>query len=274
MKHLVIIISLFIMVAAFPAVAAADDWDAYQAYNSRFYFLDQQDFNTITCDIESSTLTQLVDMIRKQVEPFADRIELVTKLDNFSMKYNKTSGLTVERPELDIKIKSEEGMTDPDRVRKGVSMIRSGFKQALDGLTMELEGILESYKAEKREDLSNVKVVEKDGTVTATYQKKGGDFTETFSGKTVELTQVGPGGKVHIVGNLEKTIHDKLILKNATVSMDQESGTALSSTASMTYQKVGGVVFPRQIIMNTKLESKTAKQEGKTDITLTNCKAD
>lgn len=275
MKHFVMVISLLIIMSALPCVAAADDWEDYLAFKSQFYYLDDQEFNSITCNIESPMLAEMVKQTKAQLSPLKDNIEVVADLSGFSMSYSKSysksGGLQINRPELDVVIKSEEGLADPAQARKGVDMINSGFKQVVDGLSMQLSGTLEEYTAPNREDFDELKLANAKEGLTFTYKREGSDVTETFSGNRLEIKSVNVGGEMHALQNYARTGGDKLILKDASVTINQQVGK-VESGILLTYQEVGSVIFPKSIVTNISQEIQSIKQEGQMEIYLKDCK--
>lgn len=272
MKYLAIIMPVLIIVSAFPSVVFADNWEEYLALRNQYYYLDKQKFNNITCTVESTTLTDAIRQLKTQFEPLKDNIEIVENLSSFSLNYSNSTGLDINRPELDIVIKSEEGMTDPVKVRNGVYMIKSGFKQAITGIVMQLEGILEGYVSPSKEDFGMLELTNtKEGSIV-TYKRGGNDVTETFSDNKLETKSVGMGGEMHASESYEETEDKKLILRDAKITVNQQMGK-IESDVSMTYQKVGSVIFPKRIVTKFAQELQSMRQEGQTEINLNDCEA-
>jgi hypothetical protein len=272
MKYVLIIVSLVIMISSFPAAAVADDWDEYLAYGSRYYVIDDKEFDTITCAVELPSLTDQIEQLRKQLQPLEGNVELVTKMDNFSLRYSKDSGLEIIRPELDVRLVSEEGLPDPDKIKRAIRIIKSGFEQILEGLDMEMETVFDIYESPHREDYEDVKVTETDGRITATYRLKDTAVTEVFSGDVLEVRAVTGGGEAAMRAKFEKTEGNKLLVNNLTTELHHEGG-AVSSDVSLTFQKVGTVIFPERIMTKSTLEAQSVRQEGKFEIYLKDCKA-
>ncbi|MGD8351417.1 MAG: hypothetical protein PVG55_00325 [Nitrospirota bacterium] len=273
MKYPFIIISVLIAMSASASVSAADTWEEYSALRSRYYHLDEQEFNNITCTIESPMLTDVVRQLRAQFEPLRDNMEIVENISGFSLSYSSSSGLDITRPELDVVIKSQEGMADPDRVREGVQMIKSGFGQAIAGIVMQLEGVLEGYLSPRRQNYEMLEFAEEGEGPIVTYRRGGNDVTETFSGNKIEIESVGTGGEMHALESYEETAGNKLILKEASVTVEQPMGT-IESDIHMTYQEVGPVIFPKRIATRFTQEVQSMRQEGQTEVNLNDCMAD
>lgn len=273
MKYLAMVLPVLILMTMHSSVAAADTWEEYSALRSQYYYLDEQEFNGITCSVESPMLTELVRQLKAQFEPLKGNLEMTENLSDFSLSYRNPRGLEINRPALDVIIKSDEGMADPEKVRDGVQMIKSGFGQAIAGIVMQLEGVLEGYLSPRREDFEMLGISKEGGSSVVTYRRGGADVTETFSGNKVETKSRGAGGEIHALESFEEGGGNKLILKEASVTIKQPMGT-IESDIHMTYQEVGPVIFPKRIVTKFTQDIQSMHQEGQTEINLTDCRAD
>jgi hypothetical protein len=152
-------------------------------------------------------------------------------------------------------------------------MIESGFGQAIAGIVMQLEGVLEGYLPPRREDFEMLELAEEGEGSIVTYKREGNDVTETFSGSNIETKSIGTGGEMHALETYEETEGNKLILKEASVTINQPMGK-IKSDIYMTYQEVGPVIFPKRIVTSFTQEVQSMRQEGQTEINLTGCMAD
>ena len=64
----------------------------------------------------------------------------------FSLIYSKSGGLRIKNPSFDVKIISEEGLNDPAKTRRGIEIATNGFKEIIEGIDMQLEGIFEGFR--------------------------------------------------------------------------------------------------------------------------------
>ncbi len=153
-------------------------------------------------------------------------------------------------------------------------MIESGFEQSINGVVMQLEGILEAYDSPRREDFDMLEVTNTDNGLTATYKRKGNHITETFSDNKLITTSSGMDGEIHVLDNYDRTDDDKLILKESHITAERSVIGKVVSDISVTYQKVGPVTFPKSIVSKFTQEIQTLRQEGHSEINLSNCVAD
>ena len=90
------------------------NWNKYLQLTNRFYRLDVQNFNNISCRIEVSQIeNQIKPTLELVSKSMQDKVEIKENLADFSLTYSKNGGVSIFYPSLDVKIISEEGMADP-----------------------------------------------------------------------------------------------------------------------------------------------------------------
>ena len=267
---LILIISLSI-----PFQANADDnWDKYLQAGDRFYSLDKQEFNKISCKVEVSQLKNLRNFIKQtytESEAFKDKIE-IKENEDFSLTYIRNGEINFNYPSIDIKIVSEKGATDPDKLKKGIEMTKSGFKQAVDGAVTELKGFFEAFQTPQKDRYKIKEISNGKTTYTAKYEKDGDNYTETFRNKqlnTKEITKIGYVATS--VDNYKKIADNKLLLTNSQAILKMNATDNVEINMVIFYEKIRNVLFPTHLEIKFKGSVQGTKIEGSTDTYLTNC---
>jgi hypothetical protein len=262
---------LFSISLALPLQANADDWNNYLKATDRFYNLDKQDFNNISCNIEVPVTNNQIKQLHEQFEPVKDKIEFKENLVDFSLTYIKNKGLNIKYPSYDIKIISEKGIADPAKVKKGIEMVKTSIKQQIEGEATTLQGLFEGYETPKESQYKIKEIKDDKATYTAKYEKEGYDFTEIYSQNQLKVKQISKNGdEISSVENYNNNAGSKLLFTDGQVIMN----TAMSHiemNMTVSYEKVKEVLFPSHIEAHFKQTIQTFKQEGQIDIYLKNC---
>jgi hypothetical protein len=254
-----------------PFVAAASDCSKYFQLLNNYYRLDQQEFRSISCNIDSPTLNNSLSQFRTMLSPLRDKIDIKDNLTTFSLTYTKSGGLKINNPSFDVRIISEEGMTDPAKARRGIEMVNNGFKQIIEGIVMQLEGIFEGFRPLKQTDCKIEEMTHNNSVYTVKYEKDNSVFTEIFSKNQRKIKQASKtDGETFAVENYDKLFNDKQVLTSAHVTMDQPIMT-MEMDVSISYEDIKGVLFPTHIVTHSKQSMQTFLQEGQIDIYLRNC---
>ena len=262
---------LFSISLVLPLQANADDWNEYLKAVDKFYSLDKQEFNNISCKIEVPVTKNQIRQLHAQFEPMKDKIQINENLTDFSLTYSKNKGLNINYPSFDIKIISEEGMADPAKIKKGIEMIKAGFKQQIDGAVMQLQGLFEGFETPKQSQYKMKEIKDDKATYTAKYEKDSSNFTESYSHNQREVKQISKNGdEVSSVENYKNIANNKLLLTDAQATINNAMGN-IEMNMTISYEKVKDVLFPTHIESRFKQSIQTIKQEGQIDIYLKNC---
>jgi hypothetical protein len=253
----------------FASTVFADDWDDYLTAKDHFYYLDKQNFNSITCTIESKMLSDMLKQTKSL--PFKDNLKIVENTSEFSLKFDKSSGLQINRPNIDITIISEKGIADPAKAKQGVAMMKDGFSQQVDGIEMTLEGFFGIYQSHKKESYTIIQETTPDGTPIFIHKKIGGEFTETISSDQVIIKGSNAGLEIESIETYEKTEKNKLIFKQGYTKTTQPMGST-NTEISVAYQKIGSITFPELISIIFTQHLQAMNLEGTSEIRLSNCK--
>lgn len=269
-KSLRIIFLLSLVVTA-PLQANADDWDKYLQIMNRFYYLDQQEFKRISCNIEVPIINNILSQIHTQFNQMRDKIDIKENIASFSLTYSNKKGLNINYPSLNVRIISEKGIADLSKAKKGIEMVNAGFKQQIEGVGEQLKGIFEGFETPKKDRYKIKEVKYDNGVCTVKYEKDSSNFTEIYSENQRKVTQIDSnGGKISSIENYDKSPNGKLMLTNAHVNMDLPM-TKIEMDVSLSYEKVKDVFFPTRVVSHINQFVQTIKQEGQIDIYLKNC---
>jgi hypothetical protein len=170
-----------------------------------------------------------------------------------------------------VKIISEEGLKDPNKVKQGIEMINSGFKAQVDGVGEQLQGIFEGFETPKKENYNFSKIYENNGVYVINYKKDGSNFVETHHDKQVAIEQDSKnGGKLTAIENYNKMHNKKLVFTDGSVSVNQPMLTA-DMDLTVSYQSLRNFLFPSTIKVKFNQKIQTIKQEGSYDIYINKC---
>jgi hypothetical protein len=271
MNHLMryFLIAVFLIL---PTSAIADKWDKYVLSMDRFYNLDKQNFESISCDIEVPLTKNQVKQLHDQFDQMKDKVELEENLTAFRMTYTKKTGLTFNQPALNIKIISENGMSDPAKVKKGIEMVETGFKHQIDGTIMQLQGLFDGLDTLKKSEYK-IKEIKDDGrSYTAEYEKGGNNITEAFLHNQRNVIQISKNGDKISSTEYYKSINgnNKLLLTGVQADINNAMGN-IEMSVTISYEKLKGIFFPTHTSNHIKQVIQTLKQEGQFDIYLRNC---
>ncbi len=262
---------LFLISLVLPLQANADNWNEYLKAVDRFYILDNQEFNKISCNIEVPLTKNQIKQLHAQFEPIKDKIQIKENLADFNLTYSKNKGLDIKHPSFDIKILSEEGIADPAKLKKGIEMVKAGFNQQIEGAVMQLQGLFEGFETPKKSQYKIKEIKADKATYTAIYEKDDSNITEIYSHNQREVRQISKNGdEVSSVENYKNITDNKLLLADAQATINNSMGN-IDMNMTISYEKLKDVLFPTHIESRFKQSMQSIKQEGQIDIYLKNC---
>ena len=267
-KYLIVAVLLLLVVA--PLQANADTWNDYLQVLNKFYTLDQQEFESVSCNIEVPMINNLLSQLYTRFSDVRDKIVIKEDLKKFSLIYRKSGELTINYPTFEIRIISEEEVADPIKVRSGIEMINTGFKIAIEGAVSQIKSIFEELGMPKRDQYKIEEVKNDNSVYTVKYEKHNSHFTEIYSDNQRKVIGVGNDGKMSSSENYEKAPNGKLVLRNAHVTVDAPMSKT-EMDISISYEELKTVYFPTHISSHFNQSLQTVRQEGQTDIFLKNC---
>lgn len=259
------------MALLLPVTAFADAEQQYFNFMSRYYHLDEQVFTDITCNLQVEPMRSVLDKTRQQLAGMSNKLKMTDTLDKYQLIYAKSTGIRFNDPSMSIDILSEQGMSNPDQVRAGISQVEQGFKSQVQGADTQLKGLFEGFESEKKSDITVSKA-----TVTADeelfeYKKQGVPVTDTIHGPNMHTVMTMPAGSV-IADSSYKTVADnKLILDKFDMKMDQPL-QLVTIHGTITYQSLGGIMFPEEIDEQGVIDSaQSMKTQFTMSMKLTGC---
>ena len=267
--RVVLALLLFILL---PNFVVASQWDEYSEFINQFYYLDNQNFNNISCGVGVSTIKNSMAQMKAQLKPLEDKIKIIENLSDFRLNFNRSSGLKLNPPYFDVKIVSEGGITDRDKVETGIKMMKDGMQYQINGVSETIEGLFEGYVLPKKEDIKIKKIVKNKDGVQIVYEKDGNNITSIYSGNSLKSKLTSHDVEIKSEETFQK-IGNKLIVKSASANMEQGLNTTNINMA-LEYQEIKSVVFPAKIVSKFKLIMQDLQQEGQSEISFINCTVD
>jgi hypothetical protein len=269
MRYAIKIISIILFLSLSTSLSAADNWQEYATFMDRFYYLNKQNFNDISCRIKVSSLNDSLAQVREQLKPLGGKIKIVENISEFSLNFNKDSGLTFNLPSFDVKIVSDKSIKDREKVETGIKYMKQGFQMQIDGVTTTISGLFASYILPKREDFNIKAITVNKDKAKIVYEMGQGKFTDIYKGKTCKQIMQSPS--ISSQANVTfRDVGEKLILDMADVTVKLVDAT-IDTKMSVEYQEVKNIVFPAKLVTDFKMASKNQKQEGQIIIFFENC---
>lgn len=251
--------------------ASADNWEKYAQITDKYYRLDKERFEIISCNIDVPVINNGLAQLRPQLDQVKNNVEIQEDLRNFTISYKRNGGLIIKCPTLNVKVISETGLKDPNRVKQGVEMINSGFKAQVDGVGEQLQGLFEGFETPKKGDYDVSKISENNGNYVINYKKDGSDFIETHREKQISIVQdTKNGGKLSSIEYYNKTYNNKLVFTDGNISVKQPMLTA-DIDLNVSYQTIRNFLFPSSIKFKLNQTIQTIKQEGSYEIFINQC---
>ena len=269
-KRFVVLVLIIFLSLTFLAYGSESEWEKFIELKERYYYLDKQQFNEISCIVEVPLIVNLIEQIKKQLAPLKENVEIRENPSTFVLTYSPQSGLSFSDPEFDIILKNKEGIADPERVNNGINMMKNGFKMQVDGVKSILKGLFEDYSYPQKEKYKDLVVTKNREGYIVKYTKENNKYTETYRGNTINTFQEGGNTKIKSTQKYVTTINKKFILGKGIASINQPAGN-VKMDISIEYQDIGNIVFPKNIKSIFEQTIQSISQKGTFDIALKNC---
>jgi hypothetical protein len=156
-----------------PTLDGASDWENYLTLTDRYYYLDPARFNEISCDIDVSSITKSVEIVKSQLANVKNNVIIKDNSSNFSLTYNPKTGLRFSEPQFQVILRSKKGLPNPERAEEGIEMINAGFKQQVKGTKDVIRSVFESYQRPIKNQRRNIVVEKENGSILVKYNFKG-----------------------------------------------------------------------------------------------------
>ncbi len=227
-----------------PAAASDDSWDAFRAFKSRFYVLDEQPFDSIACAIEASNLD--LDPIRQSLRPVQKSVRIDENLSAFRMEYRRNRGLSFTVPALRISMVTDEGVPDREKLQLYIDLVTQAFSSQVEQVTALLEGVFEDYQLPRPQRIQIQNFTELvEGGATYTLPKDGRTSVHTYQSQKLRSMETGEG--VTIESQLQYTIlWGKLILRQANAHIVTPEG-ANDIIIDVHYGSIATITFPSKL---------------------------
>ncbi len=266
-KKIVNLIVMIFVLLPYLAYGAESEWETFLKLKDRYYYLDKQQFDKISCVIEVPLMANLIEQIKKQLAPLQEKVEIIENLSSFALTYSPKSGLSFSDPEFDIILKNKEGIADPEKVEKGIGMMKNGFKMQVDGIKNILSGIFDDYCYPRQENYKDLVVTKNREGFIVKYIRENSNVTENYLGNTIKTFQDGISAKINAAQKYFATSNNKLILKQGSALITQPTGT-IKTDFEIEYQEIENIVFPKKIKTLFEQNIQTISQKGTVDINL------
>jgi hypothetical protein len=252
-----------------PAVAVwADEWEEFNRYIDRYYFIDDHEFEEITCTISVDQLDKLMDYIRSNIVKLPGAV-IRENLSDFQLVFKKGSVVSFKKPSIEIQVPNDQDSSMNQRRQMGARMVKEGFDTTVNGTVMVLEGLFESYTRPRKPRFSLESFSRDQEKAEYTYLFQGQEFSTrcagnqcvsnfTSGGTTVESTETYDlGNGKHMLRTSRGVLTDSL--------------NTITSTININYMTLGNIVFPATISGSTQMHSNATSMEGQIGITLKDC---
>lgn len=272
MNHLRRLGLMVLLSLLFGSTAVAGQWEDYSKFMDRFYSLEQQEFDRVSCRIVLSTLDDILSSIRTQFKPLGDKIEIIENVSEFALSFDRSSGLSFNLPLFDVRIISEEGIRDRGQVERGIKYMKDGFQMQIDGATQMIQGLFEGYVTPKERDYSIKEMSVRGNEVKIIYEKGGNEFTDIYSNNECNSTMIMPSGRTQSRMQYV-SVGKKLSISSAKIQLNQAGMTA-NTDVSVEYKDLKGIVFPSRIITKNNLIMDNMEQNTQLEILFADCEVE
>jgi hypothetical protein len=269
-KLFIKLIVLIFTLLPFLAYGAESDWEALLKLKDNYYYLDNQQFNKISCSIQVPLMANSIEQIKNQLAPLQKKVTFKHDLSSFILSYSPKSGLSFSDPEFDIILTNEEGVADPEKFKNGIAMIKTGIKMQVDGVKDTLTGIFDDYRYPQKGNYQDLVVTKDKGGYLVKYTHNGNNIKEYYTGNTIETSQNGMKTKINSRQNYLLSSNNKLIIDNGSALIDEASGT-MKADFTVKYQNVQNIIFPKMIKSDVEMVISSMSQKGTVEINLNNC---
>jgi hypothetical protein len=252
----------------------ADNWSRYQQIMSRYYTFDDQQFSKITCLLQVQPLTEIAEKMRQLSSLKPGDLQVSDTLDNYTMTLDKTNGISFNNPTLRIELLSEKGMADPALVKHGIQQTIDGFNTQVSGVDQQLKGLFEVYRKDKPGEITIYKITKTNqGYVIASKQN---NMTTVSTIQGVHIHTVSGSSAMSITADSYfkiTPIDNKQLLHRFVLIVKQPTGS-INNNSTLTYQKLGAILFPDTIQEQESIESMGGHATMPINIHFASCKAE
>jgi hypothetical protein len=277
MKKYLVAAGLLACLAAQGALAdeAAQRQADYAKYmKAHFYLLDEQKFSVIVCRLHAPTIDFSLASLRKQFKTLPGGLTVTANIQDFSLSYDRSKGLSFVRPSFEISSAAPGEVPDRAEIDDGIAQMRAGLDGQVSGIIAIVDGVFDNYR------LSPDKAIRKftrtkDGADVVSEQK-GSVWHEVYSakGRSADFTSQDAAGAMTGAEQAVYTETDgKKILAGSVARIKEEAG-AVSTKIEIKYGKAGDIAFPASIESTTVMNAEGAPQMATIPILFEDCTAE
>ncbi len=239
----------------------ADNWDEFAKYMGKHYYLDKQEFDSLSCDIVIPQVNDFLAQVKVQLKPFEKNINIESNLDSFSLHYSKDRGFTFIKPTFNIIIISTDGLNNKSMLESGIEKMKNGLNQQIEGTIQSIQGLFDDYIFPSKSEYELEAFEMTKDSVIVSYSREGNEIVDIYKEHYCFSKLSGVIGTIKsstsFISVGSKWIQSKIgaYLENGLFKMDMQF--------QIEYQKKDGIHFPAkmfghfvQSMQDTKIESK------------------
>jgi len=241
--------------------------DPYLEFLKQFYYLDDQRFEQVTCQV----VVPEFDTLRAQMKSLENKVAVRENFDEFRLTYKRGKGLFFNLPSFEVSLVSEVGIKDRSKMETGMKMLKDGAEYFIQGVVQILNKLFKEYELQDKKEIKNVEVVKNNNETQLRYEKDSAKVTIICTDGHCKTSKVQPPLRSDSDDEYEQ-VGNKLLLKSSN-SYTKQNRSTIHNQVAVEYQKVSGVLFPSTITTEYETVRRNIKDEGRTTILLKGCKA-
>lgn len=265
---LCLILALFLLT---PNLSFSDTWEDFQKFNDDFYFLNDLDFNTLSCTVALPEFQDMLNENRNQIQAAGKNLIIKENLAQFRMVFAKTGSISFTKPEIIVEF-IETDASKKATLETGIRMIESGFKTTVDGAVMTLQGLFSSYVRPAPPEYKLDTFQREDDNVYMTYEQQGMPTDVVCTG--LQCTRTISTSTTDIVSLETYEISgSKMFIQDIHGTMEQAQQKIVSDM-SITYQLVRELRIPETISASSTVTYSMGNFNAAFSIKLRNCQVE
>lgn len=220
---------------ALPATSGhggSGDKDAWIAHHKKlFYTLQDASFTSVTCQVTSSALDQLVSELKTQRDKGTVPLSIHDNRADFRLVFEKQGDrLNINVPQIHLNLQNADAVKDSERAEEGIAVITARFEEQVWEVREVLQTLFEAYRLSPFEDRARV-------TFEATPTGYTAQHTSKETQRVVNTT-FADGARV------EETRGERdLVRTRTTYVASQGKGLIVETLERQTKAKVPRIVF-------------------------------
>lgn len=244
-------------------------WAKFARIEQRFYELDAQNMNVISCQISVPQIAQELAAIRqrlgKTAVPQADT-------ENYRLSFLKSSGLQIDDPQMVYKSGSAVPKAGDAEFKENEAKFQKAFDTEISQIDGVIRDVFSALTTPRQADYELQDITGNDDHYTLHYRDDGAEVVEVISGNKDVETSTRAGERVTAVSLFNKMPSGKWLFNFVYmrgISHDSEKYEKIQPA----YQKIGGVIFPREIEAVAAVSTDGRKAAVMYQIQLVHCNA-